>query len=71
MRSVKKSSLGLTSLALLWVGAVQVVKTHDDAFTEQGLLETNASKLTETIVTPHLEAPIASGRTSFGVGPSN
>ena len=59
MRPLKKTSLGLALFALLWVGAVQVLKTHDDAFTEEGLLEANAAQLEDTIVTPHLEVPVA------------
>ena len=59
MSPLKKMSLGLASLALLWTGAVQTLKTHDDAFTEDGLLEANAANLKDTIVTPHLEVPVA------------
>lgn len=58
MSPVKKMSFGLASLVVLWMGAVQTLKTHDDAFTEDGLLEANAANLKDTIVTPHLEVPI-------------
>lgn len=60
LRPVKKASLGLALLALLWIGTVQVFKTHDDAFTEEGLLEANAANLKDTRVTSHLEVPVAS-----------
>ena len=59
MSPLKKMSLALASLVLLWMGAVQTLKTHDDAFTEDGLLEANAADLKDTIVTPHLEVPVA------------
>jgi hypothetical protein len=59
MTPIKTTSLRLALLALLWIGAVQGLKTHDDAFTEEGLLQANAANLKDTIVTPHVEVPIA------------
>lgn len=59
MSPVKKMSLALASLALLWMGVVQTLKTHDDAFREDGLLKANAASLKGTIVAPHLEVPVA------------
>lgn len=71
MKAVKKATLLLALLALLgflYAAAVPIFDTHDGTFTEQGLLETNASALTETIVTPHLEAPIANGKNVLWCG---
>jgi hypothetical protein len=60
MRAVKKAIFGLGLLGLLCLGAVCVFETHDDVFTEEGLLEADAADLKRTIVTPHLETPLAS-----------
>lgn len=71
MKAVKKATLWLALLALLallYVAVVRIFETHDDAFTERGLLEADASNLKETIVTPHLEAPIASGKNVLWCG---
>jgi hypothetical protein len=58
LKSVKKATFGLAVLALLSIGATRFLEPHDDAFTEEGLLETNASDLQHTVVTPHLEYPV-------------
>ena len=68
MKAVKKASVGLALLGLLCIGAVCVFETHDDAFTEEGLLETNVSDLNRTIVTPHLETPLPSGSSVLWCG---
>ena len=68
MKAVKRATRWLAMLGLLCAAAVWIFETHDDAFTEQGLLETNASELAETIVTPHLEAPIARGKNVLWCG---
>ena len=59
MNSATKYSLVLALLGLLWIGACGTSRTHDDAFTEEGLLVTNATELQHTQVTPHLEASVA------------
>ena len=68
MRSARKAILWLALLGLLCVSAVRYFGTHDDAFTEQDLLEANAADLTATIVTPHLEAAIADGKNILWCG---
>ncbi len=68
MKAVKKATLWLALLVLLYVAAVRIFESHDGAFTEQGLLEADASDLKETIVSPHLEAPIASGKNVLWCG---
>lgn len=52
------TTLCLASLALLWIAAGQRQESHDDAFTDDGLLKAGATDLTGTIVEPHLEIPI-------------
>jgi hypothetical protein len=68
MKAVNKAATGLALLGLLCVGAVCVFETHDDALTEEGLLETNASDLKQTVVTPHLETPLPSGASVLWCG---
>lgn len=69
MKGVKKAALlGLPVLGLLCFGAVWVSCTHNDVFTEEGLLERNASDLKHTIVTSHLETPIAGGESVLWCG---
>ncbi len=68
MKAVKKAFLGLALVGLLCIGAVWVFGTHDDAFTEEGLLETDASDLKHTVVTPHLETPLPSGASVLWCG---
>ena len=68
MRAVKKATFGLGILGLLCLGAVCVVENHDDVFTDEGLLEADAADLKQTIVTPHLETPIASGESVLWCG---
>jgi hypothetical protein len=62
MRTGKKMTIGAALLGLLWVGACRLLGTHDEAFTEEGLTETNASALPGTIVTPTLESPMGAGK---------
>ncbi len=60
MKAVRKTAvLILLLLAIACSGVNCVQPTHDDAFTEQGLLEANAADLKRTEVTPHLDTPIA------------
>jgi len=68
MKAVKKAIFWLALVTLLYVAAARLVGTHDDAFTEQGLLEANAFDLTETLVTPHLEAPLTDGKNVLWCG---
>lgn len=68
MRVIKKAITGLSLLGLLCIGAVCVFETHDDAFTEEGLLETDASALEQTVVTPHLETPVPTGTSVLWCG---
>lgn len=68
MKAVRKATLWLALLGLLGVAAVRILETHDDAFSEQGLLEANASDLTATIVTPHLETPVTNGKSVLWCG---
>ncbi|HBO45804.1 MAG TPA: hypothetical protein DD670_18155 [Planctomycetaceae bacterium] len=60
--------LVLTILALPYIGANCVSRTHDDVFTEEGLLTANASDLRDTIITPHLEAPIEENKNLLWCG---
>ena len=68
MKSVNKAATGLSLLGLLCVGAVCVFETHDDAFTEEGLLEADAFDLKHTVVSPHLESPLPSGASVLWCG---
>ncbi len=68
MKAVKKTIFWLALAVLLYVAAARLVGTHDDAFTEQGLLEANAFDLTETLVTPHLETPLTDGKSVLWCG---
>ena len=63
MKPAKRLSLALLLLAFLSIGPVcntqtHNTQTHDDAFSDAGLLKADASDLQHTIVTPHLEAPV-------------
>ncbi len=61
MRSVKNVVLlCLLVLGLLYIGAIWTFETHDDAFTDEGLLKADAPDLKRTVVTPHLEMPLTS-----------
>jgi len=68
MKAINKAALWLALFGLLCVSAARRDKTHDDAFTEQGLLEADAADLAETIVTPHLEAPVTNGKSVLWCG---
>jgi hypothetical protein len=68
MRTAKKAAFWLAIVGLLCAGAVRLRGTHDDAFTEEGLLTANAADLKETIVTPHLETPVAQGQSVVWCG---
>jgi hypothetical protein len=59
MNMVQKGTLGLALLGILWLSSRRTLETHDDAFTEVGLLERDASDLQDTIVTSHLTFPLA------------
>lgn len=61
MKPIKWITLGLALLAILSVAAVYFLRTHDSAFTDEGLLQANAADLQHSIVTPHLETPIEDG----------
>ncbi len=63
MKPAKRLSLALLLLAFLSIGPVcntqtHNTQTHDDAFSDAGLLKADASDLQHTIFTPHLEAPV-------------
>lgn len=68
MKTAKKAILGLALLGLLWVAAGRMFWSHDDAFTDEGLLTANASDLRHTIVTPHFETPVASEENALWCG---
>jgi len=68
MKTVKKAILGLALLGLLWVARVRMFGSHDDAFTDEGLLTANASDLKHTIVTSHFETPLASEKNVLWCG---
>ncbi len=68
MRAVKKAILGLALLGLLWIAATRMFGSHDDAFTDEGLLTANASDLKHTIISPHLETPVATGENVLWCG---
>ena len=52
--------VGVPVLVLLWLGGNWMLRTHDDAFTEEGLLQADAADLDRTTVTSHLEVPLQS-----------
>ncbi len=59
MKTIRLGTFALTLLVLVWIGAGRWMETHDDAFTAEGLLESHASDLQRTFVTPQLEYPLA------------
>ena len=68
MKAVKKASLGVALLGLLCIAAVWIYETHDDAFTDEGLVQADAPDLKHTVVSPHWEAPIADGENVLWCG---
>lgn len=52
----------------LSVGLTGPRKSHDDVFTDEGLLASSAKNLKSTEITPHLEAPLAPGRSVLWCG---
>ena len=60
MSGVRRTVLvGLPVLGLACLGAVWALGRHDTVFSERGLLEADAKDLKQTIVSPHLEAPLS------------
>jgi len=68
MKRISKAVLIL--VALLGLGALtfSIVDTHDDAFSEEGLLTADAAELRRTVVTPVLETPLAGGKNVLWCG---
>jgi hypothetical protein len=59
MSAAKKVTVGAAILAVVYIAAAWLTRTHDQAFTEQGLLTADSRQLHGTVVTPHLETGLS------------
>ncbi len=68
MKNIKRTGIGVLAVIGLMYLSGWLYRTHDDFFSEDKLLEADASELKNTIITSHLEAPLTNDKNVLWCG---